>query len=206
MTADKEIRVLLVDDHQVIRDLVASMLRAEDGSLKVVTTNGKESALALLSKDDPFDVVLLDYSMPDMNGISGIEEVITTGKGAAVVLFTGLESKSIITNAMQIGVRCVIPKNSPANMIPKIIDLVLSGATYLPAEIFSETEDDTKIHLTPRETEVLLCLREGMLNREISEKLGISGATVKLHLRTLCGKLGAKNRTQAVMIAEEMQL
>ena len=77
----------------------------------------------------------------------------------------------------------------------------------MPADLFKQTSnDESEIKLSDRETEMLGCLRSGMTNREISEEIGISDGTVKLHIRTLCNKLGAKNRVQAVMIAESMGL
>jgi two-component system, NarL family, nitrate/nitrite response regulator NarL len=198
--------VLLADDHTVIRDLVAGMLENER-DFKVDKTGSLEGIEEKISQHGPYDIVLLDFSMPGISGLAGIERVLELNKKKAVILFSGLDNRAVISNAIKLGVRGIIPKSNAANSIPDIIRFVLTGQTYMPPDMFERGEQEgASIKLSSREREMLECLRAGMTNREITERVGIKDATVKLHIRTLCGKLGAKNRTQAVMIAESMAL
>lgn len=199
-------RVLLADDHKVIRDLVRDLLGheadfevEEAGSLKEVTD--------AISASGTFDIVLLDYAMPGMGGLPGVEAVIKANAPAPVALFSGVDSEAVVTNAMEMGARGIIPKSSAANTIPDIIRFILTGETYVPQDLFTRTTgEDSGVKLSPREAEMLDALRQGMTNRAIARKYEISEATVKLHISTLTRKLGAKNRTQAVMIAETLDL
>jgi two-component system nitrate/nitrite response regulator NarL len=204
MTEAKKYRILLADDHQVIRDLVASMLRQEDDFIVSEASNFPE-VQQLIKDFGPFDIILLDFAMPGMNGLQGVEKAIQDNQEQPVVLFSGLDNRSIIHNALKLGAKGLISKNNPADAIPNIIRFVLSGQTYMPADMFQQPNTaETDIKLSQRESEMLTCLRAGMTNREISEKIGIKDGTVKLHIKTLCTKLGAKNRVQAVMIAESI--
>ncbi|MFG6572217.1 response regulator transcription factor [Sulfitobacter sp. 1A13353] len=206
MNDKKKYRILLADDHQVIRDLVASMLRKES-DFHVTEASNFSGVQEVIKDFGPFDIVLLDFAMPGMNGLQGVEKCIELNASKPVVLFSGLDNRSIIHNALSMGAKGLISKNDPADSIPSIIRFILSGQTYMPADLFKQTSnDESEIKLSERETEMLGCLRSGMTNREISEEIGISDGTVKLHIRTLCNKLGAKNRVQAVMIAESMGL
>jgi len=206
MNDTKQYRILLADDHQVIRDLVASMLRQEKDFTVMEASNFSE-VLKLIGDFGPFDIILLDFTMPGMNGLQGVEKAIQENLDQPVVLFSGLDNRSIIHNALKLGAKGLISKNNPADSIPNIIRFVLSGQTYMPPDMFNQTNsNESDIKLSSREAEMLTCLRAGMTNREISEQIGIKDGTVKLHIKTLCTKLGAKNRVQAVMIAESMGL
>ncbi len=205
-TSSNKKKVLLADDHQVIRDLVASMLRNEE-DFTVDEASDFLEVEQIIKDKGPYDIILLDFTMPGMNGLQGVEKVIDLNDDKPVVLFSGLDNRSIIHNALELGAKGLISKNDPANSIPNIIRFILSGQIYMPPDLFKKSSNESSdIKLSPRETEMLACLRSGMTNREIGETIGIKDATVKLHIRTLCNKLGAKNRVQAVMIAESLGL
>ena len=182
------------------------MLRQEKDFTVMEASNFSE-VLKLIGDFGPFDIILLDFTMPGMNGLQGVEKAIQENLDQPVVLFSGLDNRSIIHNALKLGAKGLISKNNPADSIPNIIRFVLSGQTYMPPDMFNQTNsNESDIKLSSREAEMLTCLRAGMTNREISEQIGIKDGTVKLHIKTLCTKLGAKNRVQAVMIAESMGL
>jgi len=202
----KQYKVLLADDHQVIRDLVASMLQNED-DFEVTQASNLQDVENLISDFGSYDIILLDFAMPGMNGLQGVEKIIKANDGKPVVLFSGLDNRSIMHNALTLGAKGLISKNNPADSIPNIIRFILSGQTYMPPDMFKEPISNcSDVQLSTRETEMLTCLKSGMTNREISEAIGIKDSTVKLHIKTLCTKIGAKNRVQAVMIAESMGL
>lgn len=198
--------VLLADDHKVIRDLVAGLLK-DQGDFDVDQAGTLPEVEDCISAHGPYDIVLLDYAMPGMAGLAGVEKVIAANGDNPVVLFSGLDNRTVISNSMKMGARGIIPKSNSASSIPDIIRFILTGQTYMPPDMFERAaSSEGEIKFSDRETEMLGYLRAGMTNKEISEQCGLKDATVKLHIRTLSHKLGAKNRTQAVMIAETMGL
>lgn len=202
----KNVKVLLADDHQVIRDLVSQLVK-DQMQAEVVLSSDFDSTLAELDRHGAFDIILLDYAMPGMKGVDSVEEIVRRNMTKPVILFTGIESKTLLMNALGVGIKGVIPKSAPASAIPDIIRFVLGGQTYMPPELLAAGPAEAAgISLSRREREMLGYLRAGLTNREIAIRSEISDATVKLHIRNLCGKLGAKNRTQAVMIAEDYGL
>lgn len=197
--------VLIADDHQVIRDLVASFLE-EQQAFETWHAGTFEETISSIAENGPFDIVLLDFQMPGMNGLQGVSEIIISNSPSPVVLFSGTDSQAVISGSMDLGARGLIPKSSSADEIPKIIREVISGQVYLPSGFKNLEEASSSPKLTRRESEILALLKEGKTNKVIGEILGISPATAKFHISGLCTKLGAKNRTQAVMMAEELGL
>jgi len=204
MATQERPRVLIADDHQVIRDLVASLLEKRR-AFETRHSGTLDETTGAIDENGPFDIVLLDFAMPGMNGLQGVAAVVAANAPKPVVLFTGTDSQSVISGAMDLGVRGIIPKTSPAEDIPDIIRKVISGQVHIPSE-FDTPEDGEPVHLTKREYEILGLLKAGKTNKEISAACGITPATVKYHISGLCSKLGAKNRTQAVMMAESLGL
>lgn len=207
-TEDAAQSVLIVDDHDLVRDLIARYLSAS-GSFAVSTASSIAQALAVIRSSRTFDVVLLDLSLPDTRGLEGLAEMIAANEDGKVVIFSGLASRATVSEAMSMGAVGYIPKDLPLKSLINAVNFVLSGEIFLPASYFAEKAAPSQVAaagLTPKELVVLRGIRAGWMNKQIAHEMGLSEVTVKMHVRSICKKLGAKNRTHAAMIAGTLAL
>ena len=202
-------RVLLADDHELVRETIAAFLESEDG-FKVVQASDLPGVEAAIRTHDPFDLVLLDYEMPGMNGLDGLQKIMDIVRRRPVALISGSANKTIAATALDMGAAGFLPKTMAASSLVNAVKFMAMGEKYAPVD-FMTKEDETTHHplmdvLTKREMEVLSCLTRGLANKEIAREIDLQEVTIKLHVKTLCRKLDAKNRTQAAMIAKEAGL
>ena len=196
-------RLLLADDHDLVRDAIASLLSSEDKNVEVISAKDLNEALKISHQEENFDVVILDLRMPGMNGLVGAQKMIEQVGNTPVVLMSGSASTADVRAAHKMGVKGFVPKTLAGKSLINAIRLVASGDAYFPVEMLSpqSCEKDQGIKLTNRETEVLAQLRHGNANKEIARTLNIAETTVKLHLRSLSEKLNARNRTEILINA-----
>ena len=199
-------RGLIADDHELVLDTLVAYIKAA-GGIEVVTAPDFDTAEKTIAAEGPFDLVLLDLKMPGMNGLKGLEKAITMDKADRVALFTGEATRALAERAIEAGAAGFVPKTLPAKSLVNAIRFMAMGEQYLPAGLMT-AEDTESQHplakkLTPRERQVLKGLTEGKSNKEIARDLDLSEPTVKLHVKTLYRKLGASNRTQAALMAQE---
>lgn len=197
-------RILLADDHDLVRDALAALLVSHDASASVVSVSDLPAALDEVRGNAPFDVVILDLHMPGMEGLSGVRRMLETHRGA-VALMSGAARPDDVRAALDLGVKGFIPKTLSGKALINAVRLVAAGETYAPASVFRET-DPAGGALTARELQVLGQLRHGTANKEIARVLGITETTVKLHLRGIGEKLDAKNRVEMVVKAIDLGL
>lgn len=200
-------RVLIADDHELLRDVLQSYLEA-GGGFEVETVADLDEALAAMDSDGPFDLVLLDYAMPAMNGFSGLERAIAANGGKPVALMSGLAPPGVADKILSVGAAGFLPKTLPAKSVVNAIRFMAAGEVYMPIDIARPPSDKTATdgRLSPREREVLAGLCAGHANKEIARDLNLREPTIKLHVKLICRKLGARNRTHAAMIAREQAL
>ena len=194
-------KVLLVDDHALLRTGVANIINQES-DLHVVAeaTNGVEGLQAF--KTHRPDVTLLDLRMPVMEGVEAVQEIRAIDPQAKVIVLTTYDADEDIARALQAGAKAYILKDIAADDLIACVHAVLAGKTYLaPAAAAKLAERVTRVQLTPRELATLRLLADGKSNKEIANSLGISERTVKTHLGHLFEKLGVTSRTEAVKIA-----
>ena len=194
-------RVLLVDDHALLRTGVANIINQEP-DLRVVAeaANGVE-AVAAFERHHP-DVTLLDLRMPEMEGVEAVTQIRDRDPHAKVIILTTYDTDEDITRALKAGAKAYVLKDIAADDLVSCIRDVLAGKTYLaPAAAAKLAEGVTRIQLTPRELATLRLLADGKANKEIANELGISERTVKTHLGHLFEKLGVTSRTEAVKVA-----
>ena len=201
------IRVLIADDHQLLRDMLESYLRAE-GGFAVALASDVDSAVAAIADGPPFDLVLLDYSMPGMNGFLGLERVIAANGGRPVALMSGIAPDAVAERAIERGAAGFLPKSLPARSVVNAIRFMASGETYLPLAMLrggNAAAADAPFAgiLSARERQVLHGLCAGKSNKEIARDLDLREPTIKLHVKLVCRKLSARNRTHAAMLAKE---
>jgi DNA-binding NarL/FixJ family response regulator len=194
-------RVLLVDDHALLRTGVANIINQEP-DLRVVAeaTNGAEAVDAFRAHRP--DVTLLDLRMPVMEGVEAVRRLREIDPQAKVIVLTTYDADEDIARALQAGAKAYILKDISADELVACVHAVLAGKTFLaPAAAAKLAERVTRIQLTPRELSALRLMADGKANKEIAADLGISERTVKTHLGHLFEKLGVTSRTEAVKVA-----
>ena len=198
-------RILLADDHELVRDTIAMFIQAE-GDYEVTSVSSVDAAMEEVGKNGAFDLVLLDYNMPGMNGLAGLDRMLEASDGKPVALLSGDASANVVDQAVTAGAAGFVHKTLGAKSMLSAVRFMISGEVYVPFNYVQQAATPAIEGLTERETQVLRCLAEGMANKEIARQLDLQEVTIKLHVKTLSRKLGAKNRTHAAMIARDRNL
>jgi DNA-binding NarL/FixJ family response regulator len=201
MTKTRKIRLLLVDDHFVVRMGLASSLNLE-ADMEVVAECGKgEQALELFRRHRP-DVTLMDWRLPGMNGVETTAAIRREAGDARVIMLSAFEGEEDIHSAVQAGVSAYLPKSVEREELLAAIRAVHGGGSYFPAAIAEKLKAHmSRPELSPREMEVLRLIVKGRLNKEIADALGLAEITVKQHVSSILAKLGVADRTQAATAA-----
>lgn len=206
------IRIVIADDHPVVRRGLAQFIADEDELEIVAECADGESALAAVARYAP-DVLIVDLRMPLLSGIEILRRLQALPSSPATVLLAGNVSDDEVVEAMRLGVRGVVLKEMAPSLLVACIRKVAAGGTWLEKEAVGRTLDKLlrqessrqKVRdiLTPREIEIVRMVASGLGNREAGEKLFISEGTVKTHLHSVYEKLGLKGRVHLVRYAQE---
>jgi DNA-binding NarL/FixJ family response regulator len=195
------IRILSVDDHPLLQEGIAAMIRSQPDMELAGEARSGQHALEKFRETRP-DVVLMDLRLPDMNGIDAMIAIHGEFPEARVVVLTTFEGDAEIKRALAAGARGYLLKSMPPRELLDGIRQVHAGKKRIPAEVAARlAEHLSDESLTAREIEVLRQVASGNRNRDIAERLFISEETVKVHVKHIMDKLGANDRTQAVSIA-----
>ncbi|MFN3525992.1 MAG: response regulator transcription factor [Paracoccus sp. (in: a-proteobacteria)] len=200
-------RILLADDHDLIRETLAIFLTGQ--GLGPVTQAGSAHEAEQILHDVggcPFDIILLDYDMPGMDGLEGFTRISRLAGDCPVAILSGIASPLNAQAAMAAGARGFLPKTLMAQELGAALCMICKGGIFLPPGFLDGPDGDQLPSLTTREVEVLRGLCSGKSNKELARELGLQEVTIKLHVRTLCRKLEARNRTHAAMIARDRRL
>jgi DNA-binding NarL/FixJ family response regulator len=200
------LRILIADDHDMVRETIAMFLDADGGS-ETFSAKDLPEALKLIESERPFDLVLLDFSMPGMKGLEGLKKALVANNGRPVGLISGTATRLIAEQAMEMGAAGFLPKTLPAKSLVNAVRFMAAGEIYAPVSFMSGKDDpdetDFERDLSDREKQVLRGVMAAKSNKEIARDLDLQEVTIKLHVKTMCHKLGAKNRTDAAMIARD---
>jgi len=201
MSNSETIRVLSVDDHPLLREGIATIINSQADMLMVSQASSGTEAIQQFREHRP-DVTLMDLRLPDLSGIDAMIAIRTEFPEARIVMLTTFEGDVEIQRALQAGARGYLLKNMPPNEILDVIRHVHAGRKRVPPEVAAQlAEHMSDEDLTAREIEVLRKISGGNRNRDIADQLYISEETVKVHVKHIMDKLGAKDRTQAITIA-----
>ncbi|MCL4499958.1 MAG: response regulator transcription factor [Chloroflexi bacterium] len=207
------IRILIVDDHALIRDGLKRLLEQSPRLTPVGDAASGPEAVELAKELQP-DVALVDLVMPEMDGIETARQLELACPDTRVIILTGAESENSLIQALGAGVYGYVLKSLPFSAVAQAIEMAIAGEVTLPAELSrqafaqttrmpssSTTPSSGRETLTEREREILCCLADGETNRQIASRLVISEHTVRAHLRNLMSKLGVTSRAQAAALA-----
>jgi two-component system, NarL family, response regulator len=198
--ADK-LKIMLVDDHYLVRMGLASIIALESDMTVCAQASTGEQAQALFRTHRP-DVTLMDLRLPGMNGSETIQAIRNEFPDARIVMISTYVCDEEIYGALQAGAMAYLVKSVQREEMIRAIRKAAAGQRHIPAEVAARLADRvTRSQLSTREIEVLRLLVGGRRNREIANALDITEGTVKLHVSSILGKLGASDRTEAVTVA-----
>ncbi len=197
----KAIRVLLVDDHYVVRMGLRAIIEMEPGLQVVGEADSGAQAIELYRRYKP-DVVLMDLRMPGMDGIKATAAIRTEFPSARVIMLTTFDGHEDIHRALSVGALGYVLKNAPGEDLVRAIQAVQAGQRYIPTTIARRlAERPPCSDLSQRELEVLQLVVKGMSNKELADQLHITEHTAKSHLKNILGKLNVRDRTGAATVA-----
>ena len=205
------IRVMVVDDHPIVRQGLVSVLSDNDDLEVVGESPSAIDALGKLGRLRP-DVVLLDLEMPDVDGVAAIPQILATLPGVQILVFTAYDTDERVLGAIRAGAKGYLLKGASGDDIARGIRTVNAGGSYLEPRVATKlmaeltSPRSTTPLLSEREREVLRLVADGLPTKQIALTLSISERTVKFHVNSIFHKLGADNRAQAVALASQRGL
>jgi len=201
MNATHRIRILSVDDHPLLREGVKAIIDAEPDMELVGAAVDGQDGIRQFRRLLP-DITLMDVRLPDMSGIDALIQLRAEFVNARVIMLSTSQRDIEIRRAMESGARGFLLKTMPPQDLFKAIRAVHEGRAFVPAEVAAELAEYFATNLlTPRELEILNLVAKGMKNKHVADVLSIAEDTVKVHMKHIMEKLGASDRTEAVMIA-----
>lgn len=204
-------RVLIADDHDLVRELIKLYLERQTPAANIVTARDAHEAFILAGKGS-FDLIVLDLNMPGMEDLAGLHALRAAYPETPIALLSGDASRDQVFQAMAAGATGFLAKSVRARALIDMLNLLAAGERIVSWQVISE-EPAPKVEsrgdrlpdtLTEREKDIVRLLVEGHPNKVIASRSGIQEVTVKLHLRSIYRKLGAKNRVQAVRAVERL--
>jgi two-component system nitrate/nitrite response regulator NarL len=210
---ERPIRILIADDHPILREGLTKLLEAEPGFAVVGEAADGEAAVELAAKVDA-DVLLLDLAMPRLSGLEVLDQLARSGRPLLTIILTASIDHAEIVRALQLGARGVVVKDSATGLLNRCIRTVVAGKYWIGHEGISdlvqalrqlsgtvETSPPPMTLLTSREIEIISAVVEGASNKEIGEHLGLSTQTVKNHMSSIFDKLGVSSRLELALFA-----
>ena len=208
------ITLLIADDHPLYRDALRGALSLSLPALTLKEAGDLNTTVDILNNED-IDLLLLDLHMPSSNDLFGLLHIRKLFPELPVAVVSGTEDTTLISKIISVGALGFIPKTASAQDIANAVEAILDGDVWLPDNLSEDVDEvneefselaDKVASLTPSQYKVLCYMRDGLLNKQIGFNLDIAEATVKAHVTAIFKKLGINNRTQAVLIASQLEL
>jgi DNA-binding NarL/FixJ family response regulator len=199
------IRIVVVDDHVVMREGTQMILDNAPGNLVVGAAATGAEAIKLVEELRP-DVLLLDLQLPDMSGVEVARQVRAACPSVAVLMLTGYIDGTYVPRLLQLGVRGYMPKTASSVELIAAVRAVAAGRTIVMSSAAVSSLETMRAPLTAREREVLQLLAQGLRNSEMADRLTVSIKTVEHHVTRLLAKMGVQSRSQAIIKAREQGL
>ena len=212
MSALSTAKLIIADDHPLFRGALKGAIEAFMPDATVRVAEGLDELGRVLADERDVDLVLLDLTMPGVQGFSGLIYLRAQFPDVPIVIVSATEEPVVIRRAVEFGASGFIPKSLDIDGIGNAIRTILSGDIWAPPDVDLDTAEDREIidlvrrigRLTPQQMRVLMMLSEGLLNKQIAYELTVSEATVKAHVSAILQKLGVDSRTQAVIAASRI--
>lgn len=206
-------RIIIVDDHPLFRDALTHALRSSLPTAKVQGAGSLDELTSLLNGEPDVDLILLDLSMPGVQGLSGLLYLRAEHPDLPVVVVSATEDPVTIRRCIECGASGFVPKSAPESRIREAVKTVLDGQLWAPPDVAATTPDDQETSkliariasLTPQQIRVLMMLdEEGVSNKLIAHRFGVKEATIKAHVSEILKKLDVDNRTQATNVFKKV--
>jgi DNA-binding NarL/FixJ family response regulator len=205
------IRILIADDHPIVRDGLSAVLSTQPDFAVVGEAGDGEEVLRQVESLQP-DVLLLDLEMPRLDGVETLRRLAAGGQAIRTIVFTAFDTDDRIVEAVRAGAQGYLLKGAPRDELFTAVRVVHGGGSLLHPVVATrllgrlQQQENAVDALTPRESEVLQLVAQGLTNKEIAARLVVTERTVKFHVSSMMGKLGAGNRTELVALANQRGL
>ena len=209
-------KVLLIDDHHLIREALQSVLKELDRKASIFEATTGAQAVSTIAEHPDINLVLLDLALPDRDGFSLLRELRQSHPAMSVVVLSATQDRSTVVNALDLGASGFIPKTAPRDLVMGALQLVMAGGVYIPPQALKRGSDLESPSLAPdhwcaelglssRQIEVLTLMMAGKSNKTICRELDLAEPTVKTHVTSILRALNVHNRTEAVVAAQKFR-
>ncbi|WP_445011515.1 response regulator [Vreelandella stevensii] len=219
--------LLVADDHPLFRDALQAVIRGGLADTRLLEADSLAAAMAHIEAHDTLDLLLLDLSLPDADGLEGLKTLRSAFPWLPVAIVSAHQERQLVLDAITQGAVGYIPKSTPSQQLLSALEQILQGQLYLPADIMrrppaqrapvaASVSSSTVLQgverparlprLTDKQLDVLSCMSQGMSNKQIARELTIAETTVKTHVSAILRKLGASSRVHAIVLAGEEDL
>lgn len=205
-------RIIIADDHPLFRNALCQAVKQVVTDAQIFECDSIGSLEILLGEETDIDLILLDLRMPGANGFSGLVLIRRAFPDIPVVVISASDEQMIMQRAIEYGASGFIPKASELNQIATALQAVMNGSLWLPTPVAQSTSLEEHEFaqrlktLTPQQLRVFMMLTKGLLNKQIAGEVNVSEATVRTHMTAIFRKLGVRNRTQAVLAANYLNV
>jgi DNA-binding NarL/FixJ family response regulator len=215
------VKILVVDDHALIREALRGVLKELKGDATVLEASNCREAMQLIAEHSDLGLILLDLNLPDRDGFSVLAELRERFPAMSVVVLSGQQDRASVIKALDLGAQGFIPKSGQREVMLKALQLVFAGGVYIPPEVLARNEapappgekppaadrprvSPADLGLTGRQLDVLALMMQGKSNKAICRVLDLAEPTVKNHVTAILKALGVSNRTEAVIAVSEL--